>query len=68
MKNLVSVKWWKASFFRALKTFCQIMLVLIGSDQIGFMDVDWIHIFSVAGMSAVMSIITSIAGLPEVDN
>lgn len=67
MNNLFNILWWKAAFFRAFKTFCQIVLVLIGTDYVGFLDVDWMHVCSVGLMSAFLSLLTSVAGLPEVE-
>lgn len=67
MNNLISKNWWIAAGTRAVKTFCQAVVILIGSDQIGFLDVDWLHIVSVAGMMALVSILTSIGGIPEVN-
>ncbi|MGA4517424.1 holin [Solibacillus silvestris] len=68
MKNLMNKEWWIAALFRAFKTFCQGLLILIGSDQVGFLEVDWMHSISIAGMMALSSILTSVAGLPEVSD
>lgn len=59
-------KWIKCAGIRAIKTFAQVMATLIGTEMVGFTQLDWLHIVSVAGVSAVLSILTSIAGLPEV--
>ena len=64
----MNVKWWKAAGIRAAKTFCQTAVSMIGTGAVGFTDLDWIQIASVAGVSAVLSILTSIAGLPELDD
>ena len=55
-----------AAAIRALRTFAQ---AAIGSIAVGsaFADVNWLQVLSVSGVSAVLSILTSIAtGLPEV--
>lgn len=55
-----------AALIRALRTFAQaaIGMIAVGS---AFADVNWIQVLSVSGVSAVLSILTSIAtGLPEV--
>lgn len=55
-----------AALIRALRTFAQ---AAIGTIAVGsaFSDVNWIQVLSVSGVSAVLSILTSIAtGLPEV--
>lgn len=63
----MSKAWIKAALIRAIKTFCQVLATLIGTEMVGFTQLDWIHMASVAGVSAVLSILTSIAGLPEVN-
>ena len=55
-----------AALIRALRTFAQaaIGMIAVGS---AFADVNWLQVLSVSGVSAVLSILTSIAtGLPEV--
>lgn len=55
-----------AAAIRALRTFAQaaIGMITVGS---AFADVNWLQVLSVSGVSAVLSILTSIAtGLPEV--
>lgn len=58
--------WLKAALVRAVKTFAQTAVVLAGSDIVGFTDLDWVFILSASGCSAVLSVLTSLAGLPEV--
>lgn len=62
----MSKQWWKAAGIRALKTFCQGLITLIGSDMINIIDLDWPRILGIAGTMALISILTSVAGLPEV--
>ena len=59
-------KWFRAAGVRAIKTFAQVAVSLIGTGMVGFTDLDWIQIASVAGVSAVVSLLTSVAGIPEV--
>ena len=59
--------WIKAAVIRAIKTFAQAMVAQIGAGSIGIMEFDWISALSVSAMAAVLSIFTSLAGLPEVD-
>lgn len=61
-------KWAIAAGVRALKTFAQTAISLIGTGAVGFTELDWLQIVSVSGVTAVVSILTSIAGLPEVDD
>ncbi len=63
-----SIKEWAcAAAIRAIKTFAQTAVALIGTGAVGFTDLDWVRIASVSGVAAVLSILTSVAGLPEVD-
>ena len=58
--------WWRAAGIRAIKTAAQTAVALIGTGAVGFTDLDWARIASVAGVAAVLSLLTSVAGLPEV--
>lgn len=57
--------WAVAAGIRAIKTAAQTAVALIGTGAVGFTDLDWVHIASVSGVTAVVSILTSVAGLPE---
>ena len=59
-------QWVKAAAVRAAKTFCQTALSLITVGQ-AFAEISWINVVSVAGVAAVISILSSVAGLPEVE-
>lgn len=56
--------WWKAAGIRAIKTFAQTALSLF-TVGLAITEVDWLYIGSVAIVAAVYSLLTSIAGLPE---
>ena len=62
----MSKAWWKAAGIRALKTLAQ---TIVGSIAVGaaLNEVQWEYIFSVAVVAALLSLLTSVAGLPEVD-
>lgn len=62
---IFSKQWWKAALVRAVKTFAQATLATITVGQT-FAEVNWLNAFSVAGVAAVISLLTSVAGLPEV--
>ena len=64
----MNIKWCKAAGIRAAKTFCQTAVSMIGTGAVGFTDLDWIQIASVSGVAALVSILTSVAGLPELDD
>ena len=59
--------WWKAAGIRAVKTFCQCAAALIGTSAL-MTEVNWPSVVSAAALAAVLSILTSVAGLPEVEN
>lgn len=59
--------WIKAAGIRALKTFAQTAVGMFGGELVGIVDVDWVGVLSVAATAAVLSLLTSIAGLPELD-
>ena len=62
----MSKKWWKAAAVRAIKTVAQTAVATIGTTA--FMhEVNWILVASAAVLSGVLSLLTSLAGLPEVD-
>lgn len=62
-----TTEWIKAAAVRALKTFAQTALSLLTVGQ-AFHEISWINVVSVAGVAAVISMLTSIAGLPEVED
>lgn len=57
--------WLKAAGIRAIKTFAQTACGMIGGELVGILDVDWVGVLSVAATAAVLSLLTSVAGLPE---
>lgn len=59
-------KWLKAAGIRAIKTFAQAAVATIGTTAL-ISDVNWAIVFSTAGLAAVLSLLTSVAGLPELD-
>jgi hypothetical protein len=58
-------EWLKAALIRAVKTFAQ---TFVGCIAVGaaWNEVDWLRALSVSGVAFVLSIMTSLAGLPEV--
>ena len=57
--------WIKAAGVRALKTVCQTAIATIGTAAV-LGDVDWLMVGSAAVLSGLLSLLTSVAGLPEV--
>ncbi|MBP3378435.1 MAG: hypothetical protein J6L96_06775 [Clostridia bacterium] len=65
MKKIFTKEWLKAAAVRAIKTVAQTAVATIGTAAaIG--QVDWLMVGSAALLSGVLSLLTSIAGLPEV--
>lgn len=64
----MSWKFWKAALIRALRTFAQTAIAVIGTAAV-LEDVRWWTVASAAALAAVLSLLTSVAtGLPEVDD
>ena len=59
--------WFKAAGIRAIKTVAQSAIGVIGAATV-LGDVSWPMVASAAALSGVVSLLTSIAGLPEVSN
>ena len=59
-------KWWKAAGIRAVKTICQTAVATIGSSVV-LSQVDWKVVISASVLAGILSLLTSVAGLPEVD-
>ncbi len=59
-------KWWKAAGVRAVKTVAQAAVAAIGTTAM-LSQVDWLVVGSTALLAGVLSLLTSVAGLPEVE-
>ena len=64
MKQIFTQKWLEASLVRAIKTFFQTFIATIGSAMV-LTEVNWQVALSASVLAAILSIGTSIAGLPE---
>ena len=58
-------KWLKASAIRAVKTMAQTAVATIGTSAV-MGDVNWVIVASASALSGIISILTSVAGIPEV--
>ena len=56
--------WFKAAGIRALKTVAQTAIATIGTGAV-LNDVDWIMVASASAVAGILSLLTSVAGLPE---
>jgi len=61
----MNIIWLKAAGMRALKTFAQTAVALIGTSAVGLLDVGWVGIASGAALAAILSMLTSLGGIPE---
>lgn len=66
MKTELNVKWIKAALVRAAKTFCQTIVAMVGVGS-AISEVSWGYVLSCSAVATILSICTSVAGLPEVD-
>lgn len=66
MKYLKNKKWWEAAGTRAIKTVAQAALGIIGSSLV-ISAIDWRLVLSASTVAGVVSLLTSLTGLPEVE-
>lgn len=61
----LTLNWLKAALVRAVKTVAQTAIATIGTSAV-LSEIDWLVVLSASAVSGLLSILTSIAGLPEV--
>lgn len=66
MKNNFN-KWMKAAGIRAIKTVCQTAVALLGTSAV-MSEVEWKMVLSASVLAGLVSLLTSVAGLPEVES
>ncbi len=66
MKNGYWKKWCKAAGVRAVKTVAQTAIATIGTSVL-LSEVNWVAVVSASVLAGALSLLTSVAGLPEVD-
>lgn len=59
-------KWFKAAAIRAVKTVAQTAAATIGVSSL-MSDVNWVAVISTAALAGILSVLTSVAGLPEIE-
>lgn len=62
----MDLKWWKAAGIRAIKTIAQTMAATIGTSAV-MSQIDWKMVVSSGLVAGILSLLTSLAGLPEVE-
>ena len=65
MKKIFTKKWLVCALIRALRTFCQTAIATIGTAVV-LSEVNWVAVASASVLAGVLSLLTSLAGLPEV--
>ena len=60
-------EWFKAAGIRAIKTIAQTAIATIGTAAV-LGDVNWVMVASAAALAGVLSLLTSVVGLPEIKN
>ncbi len=58
--------WIKAALVRCIKTVCQTAVAMIGTSLV-LSEVDWKVVLSASVLAGILSLLTSVAGLPEVN-
>ena len=66
IKTIKNNKWWKAASVRAVKTVAQAAIASIGTAAV-MSAVNWKYTISAAILAGILSLLTSLAGLPEVE-
>ena len=66
MKKEYWLKWFKCAGVRAIKTVAQTAVATIGTSAV-MGEVNWIAVASASALAGVLSLLTSVAGLPEVE-
>ena len=59
-------EWWKAAGIRAIKTIAQTAAATIGTAAV-MSEVNWPMVASASVVAGILSLLTSVAGLPELD-
>lgn len=64
LNKIVTKEWIEAAGIRAIKTVAQTAIAMIGTTVV-MNEVNWIMVASASGLAGILSLLTSVAGLPE---
>ena len=64
LSNIKCSNWWKAALVRMARTMAQTAVALIGTATL-ISDIDWVAVGSATLLAGILSLLTSISGLPE---
>lgn len=67
MKNVFTKEWFHAALIRSIKTVAQAAVATIGAAA-AMGEVNWVMVGSASALAGVLSLLTSVAGLPEVNS
>lgn len=65
MHSIFTKKWFEAALIRAVRTIAQTAIATIGTAVV-MDDVNWVAVLSASLLAGILSMLTSLAGLPEV--
>ena len=65
--SLKTKKWLKAAGVRTVKTMAETALAIIGTNTFGITDVNWLGLLSACALSGIITMLTCLKGLPEID-
>lgn len=63
--TITNKQWWAAAGIRALRTLAQVAIATIGTSAL-ISEINWVAVGSASVLAAILSLLTSLAGLPEV--
>lgn len=66
MKNVFTKEWFHAALIRSIKTVAQTAVATIGTAAV-LGEVNWVMVGSASVLAGVLSLLTSVAGLPELE-
>ena len=66
MKKVFTKEWFRAAGIRAIKTVAQTAIAMTGTAVV-LSEVNWVMVLSASALAGFLSLLTSVAGLPEVE-